>query len=213
MSGGVHRDPNDPTLLQDIFFRIGGAAAGRATNSLIVNADNAILDDIWAWRADHGAGVGWNSNVADTGVIVNGDNITAYGLFVEHYQKYEVIWNGQNGEDVFFQNEMPYDPPSQSAWMSSPTTNGYAAFLVSPNVTSFQGYGMGSYSFFNQGVPIFAAQAFQSPVDPGVQFHDILTVFLDPTHGSGGISSVINGVGGSSTAANPDVAVDVASYP
>ena len=94
-------------------------------------------------------------------MIVNGDDVNAYGLFVEHYQKFEVIWNGQNGEDVFFQNEMPYDPPSQSAWMSSPTTDGYAAFLVSPRVTSFQGYGMGSYSFFNQGVPIFATQAFQ----------------------------------------------------
>ena len=217
--GGKHRagrnahDRNDPTLLQDVFFRIGGAEPGKATTSLVVNADNAILDDIWAWRADHGAGVGWTSNTADTGVIVNGDNVTAYGLFVEHFQKSEVIWNGQNGEDVFFQNEMPYDPPSQAAWMSSPTTKGYPAFLVSPNVTSFQGYGMGSYSFFNQGVPIFATQAFQSPTRPGVQFHDLLTVFLDATHGSGGILSVINGVGGSSTAANADVPVDVTSYP
>ena len=205
--------PNDPTLVQDVFFRIGGAEAGKATNSLIVNTNNAILDDIWAWRADHGAGVGWTSNTADTGLIVNGDNVTAYGLFVEHYQKFEVIWNGSNGTDVFFQNEMPYDPPSQSAWMSGPTTDGYAAFLVSPNVTSFQGYGMGSYSFFNQGVPIFATQAFQSPTRPGVQFHDLLTVFLDAVHGSGGILSVINGVGGSSTAANPDSPVDVISYP
>ena len=54
----------------------------------------------------------------------------------------------------------------------------------------------GHYSFFNQGVPIFATQAFQSPTTPGVQFHDIFTIFLDATHGSGGISSVINGVGG-----------------
>ena len=179
----------------------------------MVNADNAILDDIWAWRADHGAGVGWNSNTADTGVVVNGDNVSAYGLFVEHYQKFEVIWNGQNGNVVFFQNEMPYDPPLQAAWMSSPTTDVFAAFLVSPNVTSFQGYGMGSYSFFNQGVPIYATQAFQAPTTPGVQFHDILTVFLDATHGSGGILSVINGVGGSSTAANADQPVDVANYP
>ncbi len=211
-AGGTH-DPNDPTLLSDVFFRIGGAQPGQATTSLVVNADNAILDDIWAWRADHGAGVGWSSNTADTGVVVNGDNVSAYGLFVEHYQKFEVIWNGQNGQDVFFQNEMPYDPPSQAAWMSSPTTDGYAAFLVSPNVTSFQGYGMGSYSFFNQGVPILATQAFQSPTTPGVQFHDLLTVFLDATHGQGGILSVINGVGGSSTAANADQPVDVVSYP
>jgi hypothetical protein len=202
-----------PTLVQDVFFRIGGAEAGQATDSLVVNTDDTILDDIWAWRADHGAGVGWDSNRADTGVIVNGDNVTAYGLFVEHYQKFEVIWNGQNGKDVFFQNEMPYDPPSQAAWMSGPTTDGYAAFLVKPRVHTFQGYGMGSYSFFNQGIPIMAAQAFQSPNTPGVQFHDLLTVFLNATGGFGGISSVINGVGGSSTATNADKPVDVVSYP
>jgi hypothetical protein len=210
-SGGTH-DGNDPTRVQDIFFRIGGAEPGQATNSLIVNADNAILDDVWAWRADHGAGAVWTTNPADHGVVVNGDNVKAYGLFVEHYQKFEVVWNGQHGEDVFFQNEMPYDPPSQSAWMSSPTTDGYAAFLVSHRVRSFQGYGMGSYSFFNRGIPIFADQAFQSPTTPGVQFHDLLTVFLDKS-GSGGIRSVINGVGGASTVANADKPVDVASYP
>jgi hypothetical protein len=204
-NGGSHNG-DDPTLLADVFFRIGGATPGRATTSLVVNADNAILDDIWAWRADHGAGVGWNSNTADTGVVVNGDNVSAYGLFVEHYQKSEVIWNGENGTDVFFQNEMPYDVPAQAGW-------DYPAFLVSSSVKTFHGYGMGSYSFFNQGVDIYASQAFQSPTTSGVQFHDLLTVFLDPSHGRGGILSVINGVGGSSTAANPDVAVDVANYP
>ncbi|HST17550.1 MAG TPA: coagulation factor 5/8 type domain-containing protein [Gaiellaceae bacterium] len=204
---------SNPTLLSDVFFRIGGATPGRATTSLVVNVDDAILDDVWAWRADHGAGVGWTANAADTGVVVNGDNVSAYGLFVEHFQKAEVIWNGQNGEDVFFQNEMPYDPPSQAAWMSTPTTDGYPAFLVSPNVKSFQGYGMGSYSFFNQGVPIFATQAFQAPTTPDVQFHGLLTVFLDATNGSGGILSVINGTGGSSTAANADFPVDVVTYP
>jgi hypothetical protein len=203
----------DPTLVQDVFFRIGGAEAGQATDSLVVNSDDTILDDIWAWRADHGAGVGWTSNRADTGVLVNGDHVVAYGLFAEHYQKFDVIWNGQDGEDVFFQNEMPYDPPSQSAWMSSPTTDGYAAFLVTPRVKTFQGFGMGSYSFFNQGVPIFATQAFQSPNTAGVQFHDVFTIFLNATVGMGGIDSVINGVGGSSTAANHDVPVDVVSYP
>src|SRR5581483_1261449 len=103
--------------------------------------------------------------------------------------------------------------PSQAAWMSSPTTDGYAAFRVGPRVRSFQGWGMGSYSFFNQGIPIFATQAFQSPDTAGVQFHDLLTIFLDAVHGSGGILHVINGVGGSSTAANPDTPVDVPSYP
>ena len=90
-------DPADPTTLSDVFLRIGGATPGKATTSLVVNSDDVLLDDIWAWRADHGNGVGWTANTADTGVIVNGDDVTAYGLFVEHYQRYEVIWNGENG--------------------------------------------------------------------------------------------------------------------
>jgi hypothetical protein len=204
---------SSPDLIQDIFFRIGGAELGKATVSFLDNANNSIIDDVWAWRADHGAGVGWTSNVADTGLIVNGNDVTAYGLFVEHYQKNEVIWNGQGGTDVFFQNEMPYDPPSQAAWMASPGVDGYPAFLVSSNVTTFRGYGMGSYSFFNQGVNVFAANAFQVPASlPPSSLHDLLTVFLS-TAGFGGILNVVDGTGGSSTAANPDVPVNVVSYP
>ena len=59
---------------------------------------------------------------------------------------------------VFFQNEMPYDPPSQAAWMAAPGVDGYPASQGRRRVTSFSGSGMGSYSFFNQGVDIFAAQ-------------------------------------------------------
>jgi hypothetical protein len=202
-------NPADPTLVQDVFFRIGGATAGEATTSLVVNSSDVILDDIWAWRADHGAGVGWTANVADTGLIVNGDNVTAYGLAVEHYQKNEVIWNGQHGEVIFFQNENPYDPPDQAAWMASPAQDGYPAFLISPRVTSFQGYGLGSYSFFNQGVPMENAMAFEAPDTPGVQLNDLLTVFLS---GSGGIESVVNGTGAAvnSSFGGPS---DVVSYP
>jgi hypothetical protein len=206
-------DPNDPSLLSDVFFRIGGATPGKATVSLVVNSDNVILDDIWAWRADHGNGVGWTDNTADTGVIVNGDNVTAYGLFVEHYQKYEVMWNGNGGTEIFFQNEMPYDPPSQAAWTEAPGVDGWAAFKVANNVTSFRGYGMGSYNFFNQDVTIYAANAFEVPVTlPTSSLNDLLTIFLS-TAGSGGILNVINGTGGSSTIANPDVPVTVVSYP
>ena len=214
-SGFTHGsyDASDPIALQDVFFRIGGAEPGSATNSLVVNSNNVILDDIWAWRADHGNGVGWNSNTAATGVIVNGNNVTAYGLAVEHYQKYEVIWNGNGGTDIFFQNEMPYDPPSQAAWMEAPGVDGWAAFKVGSTVTSFSGYAMGSYSFFNQGVNIYAAHAFEIPGTlPTSSFHDLFTIFLS-TSGSGGILNVINNIGGSSTSANPDVPVTVVSYP
>lgn len=203
----------DPTAVQDVFFRIGGPHPGKASVSLEVNSDYVTLDDIWAWRADHGDGVGWTQNTAATGLVVNGDHVTATGLFVEHYQRHEVVWNGDDGEIVFFQNEMPYDVPDQQSWMSSPTTLGYAAVKVAPWVRRFTGYGMGSYSFFNQGVDVFASHAFEVPTRPGVRLHDLLTIFLDPSHGKGGILNVVNDTGGPSTIANPDVPVTVVDYP
>ena len=45
----------NPTTVQDVFFRIGGMVAGKATNSLVVNTNNTIIDHTWAWRADHGS--------------------------------------------------------------------------------------------------------------------------------------------------------------
>ena len=206
-------EASDPSGLYDVFLRIGGATPGSATTALVVNSNNVILDNIWSWRADHGNGVGWTENTADTGLIVNGDNVTAYGLFAEHYQKYEVIWNGNGGTVIFFQNEMPYDPPSQAAWMEAPGVNGWAAFKVADSVTSFHGYGMGSYSFFNQGVDIFAANAFEVPATLAPSsLNDLLTIFLS-TAGSGGILNVVDNTGGSSTIANPDVPVTVVSFP
>jgi hypothetical protein len=196
----------DPVTLHDVFFRIGGAAAGKATTSLVVNSNDAILDDIWAWRADHGTGVGWTVNTADTGLVVNATNVTAYGLFVEHYQNYEVIWNGNNGTDIFFQNEMPYDPPDQASWMNG-AMNGYAAFKVGDNVTSFQGYGMGSYCFFNVNPTVNAYHAFEVPNRPAVQFHDLLTISLN----AGTITHVINDTG-AITPINV-VPVYIVSYP
>ncbi|MFC4147631.1 discoidin domain-containing protein [Micromonospora mangrovi] len=198
----------DPTSIQDVFFRIGGAGAGKATTSLVVNSANVLIDHIWAWRADHGTGVGWTVNTADTGLIVNGDNVTALGLFVEHYQKHDVIWNGANGRVVFFQNEMPYDPPNAAAWTNGSRV-GYAAFKVADPVTSFEGWGMGSYCYFNVDPTIAAYHAFEAPTAPGVRFHDLLTVSLG---GNGAITHVINDTG--ATAQGTDtVPVNLVSYP
>ena len=159
-------DPNDPSALHDVFFRIGGPHVGKATVSLEVNADNAILDHIWAWRADHGSGVGWTSNTADTGVVVNGDNVIATGLFAEHYQKYNVFWAGENGKTIMFQNEMPYDPPNQAAWQHDGVL-GWAAYKVADSVKTHEGWGLGSYCFFNVDPTIHATRAFEVPVTPG----------------------------------------------
>lgn len=57
----------NPTSLHDVYFRVGGAAVGKATTSLVVNSDDVIGDHMWIWRGDHGTGIGWNTNTADTG--------------------------------------------------------------------------------------------------------------------------------------------------
>jgi hypothetical protein len=206
---------SDPDLIQDVFFRIGGAETTSvgATVSLLDNASNSIIDDVWAWRADHGSDVGWTANTAATGVIVTGDNVTSYGLAVEHYQKDEVVWSGQGGTDVFFQNELPYDPPSQAAWMATSTQDGYPAFDVTPNVRTFQGYGMGSYVvFISTSATLYDTEPFQAPDTADVQFHNIFTVWIA---GSGGDDSIINGKGGPATSTNPGTVepVDLTSYP
>ncbi|HEY7921175.1 MAG TPA: discoidin domain-containing protein, partial [Streptosporangiaceae bacterium] len=184
---------SNPISVQDTFFRIGGDIAGQATASLVVNANDTIVDDIWAWRADHGnAGtVGWTTNTAANGMVVNGNNVEATGLFVEHYQKTEVAWNGQNGKVIFFQNEMPYDPPNQAAWMNG-SSNGYPAIAVASNVTSFGAWGVGSYCYFNVNPAVNSAMAFQSPTGSGIAWHDPLTVSLGNV---GTISHVINTTG------------------
>ncbi|CAM5595696.1 MULTISPECIES: RICIN domain-containing protein [Streptomyces] len=197
----------DPTSLHDVYFRVGGAAVGKATTSLVINSDDVIGDHMWIWRGDHGNGIGWNSNTGDTGLIVNGDDVTAYGLFVEHYQKYQTIWNGNGGRTYFYQNEMPYDPPNQAAWMNG-STQGYAAYKVADSVTSHQAWGLGSYCFFNVNPGVTAERAIEAPNRPGVRFTSMVTVSLG---GTGTIRHVVNSTGGPSNAAT-NVA-NLPSYP
>jgi len=177
----------NPTSLSDTFFRIGGAVSGTATTSLEVDSDNVILDNIWAWRADHGADASWTGNVAEHGLVVNGDSVTALGLAVEHYEQNQVVWNGEGGETIFYQSEMPYDVPSQAAWMNG-SVDGYASYSVSPTVTSHAAYGLGVYSYFDQGVAIIANSGITVPVAAGVTVTDAVTVFLA---GSGQITYTI----------------------
>ncbi|MEU9986424.1 RICIN domain-containing protein [Streptomyces sp. NPDC048045] len=194
-SGASHA--TDPTSLHDVYVRVGGAGVGKAGTGIVVNSNNVIGDHMWIWRADHGSGVGWTSNTADTGLTVNGADVTMYGLFVEHFQKYQVIWNGNGGRTYFFQNEMPYDPPNQSAWMNG-STQGYAAYKVADSVTSHQAYGLGSYCYFNTDPGVTAARAIEAPDTPGVRFTSMVTVSLG---GTGTISHVVNSTGGPSNSA------------
>jgi fibronectin type 3 domain-containing protein len=197
---------SDPTSINDVFFRIGGATAGTATTSLEIDSDNVILDNIWAWRADHGADASWTGNVANHGLVVDGDNVTALGLAVEHYEQNQVVWNGQGGETIFYQSEMPYDVPSEAAWMDG-SIYGYASYYVSPTVTTHTAYGLGVYSYFDLGVDIIANSGITVPIAAGVTVTDAVTVFLN---GSGQITYTITS--DSPTVDNAGTVADSASY-
>ncbi|MEU9095238.1 coagulation factor 5/8 type domain-containing protein, partial [Streptomyces sp. NPDC048428] len=166
---------DNPTSLQDVFVRVGGAGAGKATTGMVINSNDTIVDHTWLWRADHGEGVGWETNRADYGLQVNGDNVLATGLFVEHFNKYDVRWSGENGKTIFFQNEKAYDAPNQAA-VQNGDTKGFAAYKVDDSVTTHEGWGLGSYCYFNVDPTIRQDHGFEAPVKPGVKFHDLLVV-------------------------------------
>jgi hypothetical protein len=190
-SGASHAA--DPTVLSDVFARIGGATVGSATKTLQINSASVVGDDLWLWRADHGrkGTVGWKKNTAANGLIVNGANVTMYGLAVEHYQAVQVQWNGNGGADYFYQSELPYDPPRQSAWMDG-SSDGYPSILVARKVTRFQAYGLGVYCFFDVNRKVVSANALRSPARSGVRWHDMVTVSLG---GTGTILHIIDGTG------------------
>jgi hypothetical protein len=172
-----------------------------------------ILDNIWGWRADHGAGALWDVNTADHGLVVNGNNVTATGLFIEHYQKEQVLWSGNGGETIFYQSELPYDPPSQEAWMDG-SANGYPSYVVTNGVTSHQTYGFGIYSFFDptrtNGNYITEDNAMTVPTTTGIGVHDAGTVWLS---GTGQITHVVNGQGKTASQADADTLNPVVTYP
>lgn len=191
----------NPTSLHDVFFRIGGAAVGRASVSLKINSHDVIADHLWLWRADHGTGWGWDLNTTVNGLIVNGNNVSAYGLFVEHFHQYQTLWNGNNGRVYFYQSEIPYDVPNQSSWMNN-GVNGFASYKVADSVTSHDAWGVGIYCFFNVNRSVKLFSAIEAPAAGlnGAMFHNMTTVSLGGGYGE--ITHVINQYGDSANSAN-----------
>jgi hypothetical protein len=181
----------NPISLHDIFFRVGGAGVGRAQVNLRINANDTLIDHTWIWRADHGKGVGWDQNLSANGIVVNGDRVTAYGLFVEHHQQFQVLWNGEAGRTYFYQSEIPYDPPDQPSYTSAPGVNGWASYKIADKVTTHEAWGLGAYSVFRKP-NVVLTRAIEVPVKPTIRFHHAMTIALDD---KGEITHVINDSG------------------
>ena len=189
-SGKSH--DTDPTFLYDIFFRVGGPWEGSASSCMIINSKDVCADHIWLWRADHGNGVGWDKNKCKNGLIVNGDNVTIYGLFNEHFQEYQTFWNGNNGRVYFYQSEMPYDPPSVDAWKHD-GIYGYASYKVADNVKNHEAWGIGIYNVF-YNAPVIVDNAIETPVALENKIHHKIIFWLNGNKGSI-VKSIINGKG------------------
>ena len=207
-------DPSKPTTLSDVHFRIGGPHVGRAGVALEVNSDNVLLDHAWIWRADHGIeGFSgdterWNTNTGRNGIVVAGDDVTATGLFVEHFQQFNTVWRGENGTTIFYQSELAYDPPTQADWMHG-AVEGWAGYKVEDDVTSHRLYGGGVYVFNRNDPSIHTENGFEVPATAGVLLHHIMTVNLS----AGTIDHVVNGVGSAADVSVIGVPVVIADYP
>jgi hypothetical protein len=187
-----------PTWLYDLSCRVGGGQAGTAGSCLTIDSGDVVGDNLWLWRADHGTGVGWTTNAAKNGLVVNGANVTMYGLFVEHFEEFQTLWNGNGGRVYFYQSELPYDPPSQDMWTHA-GVNGYASYKVADAVTSHEAWGVGIYSAFRQSV--VADDAIETPAALVGSMHHLVTVWLNGM-ATTAISHIIDGTGAAATMAS-----------
>ncbi|QKE84410.1 glycosyl hydrolase family 28-related protein [Arthrobacter sp. NEB 688] len=209
----------DPLTLSDVYFRVGGPHIGKVKVALQIDADHVLVDHTWVWRADHGnedftgGFLGdderWAVNTGTNGLIVNGDDVTATGLFVEHFQQHNTIWNGERGRTVLYQNELPYDPPTQADWTQPDGTLGYAGYVVSPKVRTHELWGGGSYVYNRNNPSIVTEHGFQVPTTPGVRLHHLLTVNL----GAGTTRHVVNDQGSQVDNSNTGTPAYVSEYP
>mmetsp|Transcript_6402 Transcript_6402/g.15057 ORF Transcript_6402/g.15057 Transcript_6402/m.15057 type:complete len:929 (-) Transcript_6402:1599-4385(-) len=199
-------NPNHPITLSDVYIRVGGPYVGKTNIALEINAHHVLIDHTWIWRADHGIenfdksdGYGgdnerWRSNVGVNGAIVNGNNVVAMGLFVEHFQQHNLIWNGDNGKVYMFQSELAYEPPSQMDWTQQPSgILGYEAYKVGDAVQNHYLLGGGVYCYNRNNPDIVTERGFAVPKGrSGIVLEHIMTRNLS---GPGIIRSIVNGIG------------------
>ena len=194
--GTTKRYVENPVVLSDMFFRIGGFVPQKThvDTALEINSNDVVGDHFWIWRADHGVknSVGWDVNTADYGLVVNGNDITIYGLFNEHFQKYQTLWNGEGGLVYFYQCETPYDAQTQDVYMSeNGTRDGYAAYKVADNVRSHRAFGLGIYDVLFHDIRV--ENSVEAPYNDGIEIHHLVNTSFIPGPKKG-FGNVINGM-------------------
>lgn len=210
---GVHAAVHSPILLSDLFFRVGGtptATPTRAHTCLEIHTDRVIGDHFWIWRADHGTFSKWHENDAEIGLRVTGNDVTIYGLFVEHFQGYNTLWEGERGRVYFYQNEIPYDVPYQKDWMSHQgAKKGYAQYKVADHVRHHSAIALGIYGVFLHNLErLELTSAVEAPSHVGIDIDHIVVMMIvekgknPPESGGTIIRYVLNDQGDTSSSSH-----------
>eukprot|EP00929_Paragymnodinium_shiwhaense_P093752 TRINITY_DN53_c0_g1_i8.p1 TRINITY_DN53_c0_g1~~TRINITY_DN53_c0_g1_i8.p1 ORF type:complete len:760 (-),score=142.06 TRINITY_DN53_c0_g1_i8:520-2799(-) len=179
-------------VISDLYARIGGPskpAVASATSMLEINLDQVILDNAWLWRADHVEGGGLVKNgdyPCQVAAIVNGADVTMYGMKTEHCLTDQLQWNGEGGKTFFFQSEMPYDVTQANFG-----DKGYCSYRVADDVKQHEAYGVGTYHYFRDH-PVTVESAIVAPVHLEQYFVAPLAVFLN---GLGTMKHILNDKG------------------
>lgn len=214
---GTQKDSQDnsanPIILSDMFFRIAETqleerVPGQERQTVAaatIYTNNVIGDNLWLWRADHDKAsshsmdaianlVNWDQDRAEYGLIVYGDQVSIYGLAVEHFRQNQTVWYGENGRVTFYQSEMPYDILSLDEWIckdprlgiTSPS-HGCASYVIGQNVKHHQGLGFGIYTYF-ANAPIVAPAAIQAPRTANITIDHIIGKWLN---GQGAMTNLV----------------------
>jgi hypothetical protein len=165
-------DAANPILLADVFARVGGPGTEPVSSRVMVevNASHVVIDNMWLWRADLGINPHRSHDVAH-GLVVNGHNVTAYGLASEHTQSDNVVWNGEDGSVYFYQAEL--DGLAHNSDDKTPDygPNGVSGYRL--NAKKHLGVGMGVYCWFSNpdiivqsGVKVLHEETLESIICP-----------------------------------------------
>ena len=186
----------DPTTLSDV------STISNSTTDELINQNDVLLNQAEI-QSNNNGGNGYTTtnwpaeSSGDYGVIVNGNDVTLEGIWLEHFKMTEATWNGDGGQVIFLENELPLTIPYSAAgvqpsfWMENSRFDGYPSLAVSPSVTSFTLTGMQSWSRFGSGCDCLVTSLITAPVKRHVSINDIFSgQILGSASLSGGSAAV-----------------------
>jgi len=186
----------DPTSLSDV------STVSNSTTDELIN-QNYVLQNQAEIQSNNNSGSGYTTvnwpaeSSSDYGIVVNGNNVTLEGIWLEHFKMTEATWNGNGGQVIFLENELPLTIPysaegvQPSFWKENSSFDGYPSLAVSPSVTSFTLTGMQSWSRFGSGCDCLVTSLITAPVKRNISINDIFSgQILGSASLSGGSTAV-----------------------